>query len=64
MIKIKDKYFDIFIEKNSIESKINALASVINEDYKGKEVLFIAILNGSFMFASDLIKKINLDSEI
>ena len=64
MIKIKDKYFDIFIEKNSIESKINALASVINEDYKGKEVLFITILNGSFMFASDLIKKINLDCEI
>ncbi len=64
MIKINDKYFDIFIEKSTIESNIQALASVINNDYEGKEVLFIAILNGSFMFASDLIKKINLDCEI
>ncbi len=64
MIKINDKYFDIFIEKGAIESKINALANTINKDYEGKEVLFIAILNGSFMFASDLIKKIKLDCEI
>ena len=64
MIKINDKYFDVFIEKSTIESKIDALASAINKDYEGKEVLFIAILNGSFMFASDLLKKIKLDCEI
>ena len=64
MIQINDKYFDVFINKEDIQKKIKGLASVINADYKGKEVIFIAVLNGSFMFASDLMKSVDLDSEI
>jgi len=64
MIQINDKYFEIYLENEEIQSKINAIASLINKDYEGKEVLFIAVLNGAFMFASDLLKKINLKCEI
>lgn len=64
MIKINDKYFEVFIRKEDLQKKVSALSSVINSDYKDKDVLFIAVLNGSFMFASDLMKSIDLDSEI
>ena len=64
MIHINDKYFNTFIQEDELQSRINALASIINKDYKGKEVLFIAILNGVFMFATDLLKKIKIDCEI
>ena len=64
MVKINDKYFDIFLNKEEIKNKISYLSSIINADYSGKDVLFIAVLNGSFMFASDLMKCIDLDSEI
>ena len=64
MIKINDKYFEVFINKEELHKKVNYLSSAINSDYKDKDVLFIAVLNGSFMFASDLMKCVNLDSEI
>lgn len=63
-MKIKDKEFQIFIDKKAIKKRIKEIAHEINLDYKGKNPLFIAILNGSFMFASDLMKQISLDSEI
>ncbi len=63
-MKIKDKEFQIFIDKKAIKKRIKEVAAVINEDYKGKTPLFLAILNGSFMFASDLMKQVRLDSEI
>ena len=40
------------------------MAALLNEEYAGKEVVFIAVLNGAFMFASDLMKRIALPSEI
>ena len=40
------------------------MAALLNEEYAGKEVVFIAVLNGAFMFASDLMKRITLPSEI
>jgi hypoxanthine phosphoribosyltransferase len=64
VIQINDKFFNVFIGKDDIQSKINGLASELNADYGDKEVLFIAVLNGSFMFASDLMKKIDLNCEI
>ncbi len=64
MIQLKDKTFETFIRKEEISNKIDDLTSAINADFKGQEVIFIAILNGSFMFAADLMKKINLDCEI
>ena len=64
MIQINDKSFEVFIRENELQEKIKTLAARINEEYPGKEVIFIAILNGAFMFASDLLKSITLPCEI
>src|SRR5919199_3312420 len=63
-IKLRDKAFDIFISEEIILQKVKELAENISRDYQGKKPLFIAILNGSFMFASDLFKHLTIDAEI
>lgn len=64
MLQIHDKTFEIFIGKDEIQSEIKSLGKQITADYEGKEVVFIAILNGSFMFASDLMKSVKLPCEV
>lgn len=63
-VTIHDKDFEIFISASRIASEVKRVADTINQDYHGKNPLFVAILNGSFMFASDLFKCLNLDAEI
>ncbi len=63
-IKIHDKYFEPFILFNEIEHAINKLADNINEDIEGQVPIFLVILNGSFMFAGDLLKKIEVPCEV
>ena len=63
-IKVHDKFFVPFMKEQEIVSRINQLADKINIDYKDKKPLFIAILNGSFMFASDLFKALHIEAEI
>lgn len=63
-MRVKDKEFKKFIKKKAIQKKVKKLASRINEDYKDKNPLFIGILNGAFMFASDLMKEVDIPSEI
>ncbi len=66
-IKIKqvlDKKFQPYLKAEEIHEQIGKLAARINEDYKDKRPLFIAILNGSFMFAADLFKELTIDAEI
>lgn len=63
-MKVKDKNFVSYLSEDEIQKNIKRLATQINKDYKGIKPLFIAILNGSFMFASDLLKEIKLDCEI
>ena len=57
---IQDKKFSLSIDAKTIQSVVSEIAEKMNKDLASKEVLFIAILNGSFMFASDLFKKIDL----
>lgn len=57
---ILDKEFEPFIMDASLQERIAAMAIQINVDYEGREVHFIAILNGAFMFAADLIKNITI----
>lgn len=64
VIEVLDKSFEIFIDKDEIAQKVSSVADRINKDYHGKEVIFIAVLNGAFMFASDLLKNIHLSCEI
>ncbi len=63
-ITLFDKIFEPYLPESLIQEKIKELAVVINTEYKGKKPLFIAILNGSFMFAADLFKSIELEAEI
>jgi hypoxanthine phosphoribosyltransferase len=64
VIKVIDKKFKPYISAEEIDSRIKAVAEQINNDYRGKKPIFIAILNGSFMFASDLFKQISIEAEI
>ncbi|MCG7857731.1 hypoxanthine phosphoribosyltransferase [Flavihumibacter sp.] len=63
-IRVNDKTFEPYLTAEEINGQVQRLASEINRDYKGKRPLFIPILNGSFMFASDLFKAISIDAEI
>jgi hypoxanthine phosphoribosyltransferase len=60
-IKLWDKEFEISLPNADIELAIKQMANKIQIDLKGKEVLFICILNGAFMFASELLKEVELD---
>ena len=63
-VRLNDKEFEIFIDENEINNIISQIANQIN-DSKIEKPLFLAILNGSFLFAADLIRKINVpDTEI
>lgn len=64
MIKVLDKSFEVFITQERIAGQVSSLADSINRDYAGKDVVFLAVLNGAFMFASDLVKRIEIESEI
>ena len=64
VIEVLGKKFQPYIKAVDIHEQIGKLAAQINEDYKGKRPLFIAILNGSFMFAADLFKELTIDAEI
>jgi hypoxanthine phosphoribosyltransferase len=64
VIKIHDKSFVPYLPEAIILEKIKELAVELDKDYAGKKPLFIAILNGSFMFASDLFKSLSIEAEI
>ena len=64
VIRIHDKQFEPYISQEAIAEKILEIAQALEKDYEGKTPLFIAILNGSFMFASDLFKVLKIPAEI
>ena len=63
-MQLNDLEFELYLSEKEIVARINKLSKLINHDYKDKKPLFIPILNGSFIFASDLIKKVNLECNI
>ena len=65
-VQILDKTFELSISSEKISKAVEELGDRINHDLanSGKEIVFIGILNGSFMFAADLFKKINLPCRI
>ena len=64
VIKVHDKSFEIYLSEEKIQQRIREMAAVINKEYAGRRPLFIAILNGSFMFASDLFKQLDIEAEL
>ena len=64
IIHIKDTDFKVSIPEEEILKQVDRVAAEINRDLAGKNPLFLAVLNGSFMFASDLMKRITIPCEI
>jgi len=63
-IGILDKKFREMITEEDIQKRIDELAVLINNDLAGKDVVFLGILNGAFLFAADLFRRIKLDARI
>jgi hypoxanthine phosphoribosyltransferase len=64
VIRIHDKEFETFIPYEEIDRAIGKVAEKINEELKDELPIFLVILNGSFMFAADLLKKIDFPCEV
>ena len=63
-IELLDKKFELSITSSHIQNIISEIADRMNNDLKGKDIIFISILNGAFMFTADLCKKLNLNCQI
>lgn len=64
IIKIHDKEFAPFIPYTKIDQAVSRIAGRMNKELRDKNPLFVAVLNGSFMFASDLFHKLEFPCEI
>jgi hypoxanthine phosphoribosyltransferase len=62
--QVHDKHFKPYISEEEIGTSVKRIAAEIDRDYNNKQPLFISILSGSFMFASDLFKHITIPAEI
>jgi hypoxanthine phosphoribosyltransferase len=63
-IVIADKEFDLYLPSEKIQQQIEIIANRMNNELKSRNVIFIGVLNGAFMFAADLLKKIYLNVQI
>lgn len=63
-VKILDKSFDLSISSDQILNAVQKVANQINIELKGKNPVFLCVLNGAFMFASDLLKRVTIPCEI
>ncbi|HSG68705.1 MAG TPA: hypoxanthine phosphoribosyltransferase [Bacteroidales bacterium] len=63
-VKVRDKEFSLFLTAEDIEKAVDQVAEMINIDMQGRDPLFLCVLNGAFIFASDLLKKVEVDCEI
>lgn len=63
-VTVCDKDFEIFIPAEVLDKAVERIALTINEDMKGKVPVFLIVLNGAFMFASDLLKKVKVENNL
>ncbi|MCX6286242.1 MAG: hypoxanthine phosphoribosyltransferase [Bacteroidetes bacterium] len=63
-IKVRDKFFRLYLSKEKIDEIVSGIARSIDRDYSGKTPLCLGILNGAFIFASDLMRKLQIPCEI
>lgn len=64
MVQVHDKQFAPFLSAETIQASVQKLAKQLDAEYANKTPLFIAILNGSFIFAADLFKYLQIPAEI
>ncbi len=63
-IQVLDKTFAVSISAEELEKEVKRVASEINRDYAGSQPVFLSVLNGSFIFAADLMREVELPCEI
>lgn len=63
-VRLNDRVFRLYKSESEIIAAVRNVAQQLNDDYIGKRPVLVPILNGSFMFASDLMKELMLDCEI
>ena len=63
-IQVLDKKFIPSIKADEILTHVRRVASEINKDYEGQEPLFLVVLNGSFIFAADLMREVTVPAEV
>ncbi len=63
-VTVRDKRFRLSIPAADIQQAVKKVAERISQDYEGREPLFLAVLNGSFMFAADLMRHVSVPAEI
>lgn len=64
IINVKDKRFTPFIRESKIQQEVKRVADEISRDLSGTDPLFISVLNGSFMFTSDLLRNMSIPCEV
>ncbi|MCU0353715.1 MAG: hypoxanthine phosphoribosyltransferase [Cytophagales bacterium] len=64
MVQVKDKQFEVFLPETEILARTSQLAAQLSRDYANKEPLFVAVLNGSFIFAADLIRHVSVPCHV
>ena len=62
--RIGDKQFEALLAKEEIATRIKQLASEINRDYKSQSLHIVSVLNGAFMFTTDLLKEITVACKV
>ena len=63
-IQVKDNTFRSSIPESKIQERVKVIANKINQEYAGKNPVFLSVLNGSFIFSADLLREMNIPCEI
>lgn len=63
-MNVHGKKFSVFIDAGKIDRRVGELATQINTDYRGKDLVVLVVLNGAFIFAGDLIRRLVNSPEV
>lgn len=63
-VKVRDRVFEVSLSEEKIKERVAQVAAEISKDLEGERPLFLAVLNGSFVFAADLMREVSIPCEI
>ena len=63
-VKVRDRVFEVSLSEEKIKERVAQIAAEISKDLEGERPLFLAVLNGSFVFAADLLREVSIPCEI
>jgi len=63
-VTVHDKVFELYISAERIQARVDEIGKAISEEFKGRNPLFVSILNGSFIFTADIMRACDIDCEV